>query len=68
MIKVGEETGQLDAMLMKVANTYEKSLRIAVKRFVSLMEPALILGMGLIIGFIVLSMLIAIFSITELPF
>jgi general secretion pathway protein F len=68
MIKVGEETGQLDAMLMKVANTYEKSLRLAVKRFVSLMEPALILGMGLIIGFIVLSMLIAIFSITELPF
>ncbi|MCU0579253.1 MAG: type II secretion system F family protein, partial [Desulfobacterota bacterium] len=68
MIKVGEETGQLDAMLMKVANTYEKSLRIAVKRFVSLMEPALILGMGLVIGFIVLSMLIAIFSITELPF
>jgi general secretion pathway protein F len=68
MIKVGEETGQLDAMLMKVANTYEKSLRIAVKRFVSLMEPALILGMGLVIGFIVLSMLIAIFSITDLPF
>jgi general secretion pathway protein F len=68
MIKVGEETGQLDAMLMKVANTYEKSLRVAVKRFVSLMEPALILAMGLVIGFIVLSMLTAIFSITELPF
>jgi general secretion pathway protein F len=68
MIKVGEETGQLDTMLMKVAATYEKSLRVAVKRFISLLEPAMILGMGLIIGFIVLSMLIAIFSITELPF
>lgn len=68
MIKVGEETGQLDVMLMKVASTYEKSLRIAVKRFVSILEPLMILGMGLIIGFIVVSMLMAIFSITELPF
>jgi general secretion pathway protein F len=68
MIKVGEETGQLDTMLMKVATTYEKSLRLAVKRFIGFLEPAMILGMGLIIGFIVLSMLLAIFSITELPF
>jgi len=68
MIKVGEETGQLDTMLMKVASTYEKGLRLAVKRFVSFLEPAMILGMGLVIGFIVVSMLMAIFSITELPF
>ena len=68
MIKVGEETGQLDSMLIKVASTYEKSLRVAIKRFVSLFEPAVILGMGLIIGFIVISMLMAIFSMTELPF
>jgi general secretion pathway protein F len=68
MIKVGEETGQLDTMLLKVATTYEKSLRLAVKRFVGFLEPAMILGMGLIIGFIVVSMLMAIFSITELPF
>jgi general secretion pathway protein F len=68
MIKVGEETGQLDTMLMKVASTYERSLRLAVKRLVSFLEPVMILGMGLIIGFIVVSMLMAIFSITELPF
>jgi general secretion pathway protein F len=68
MIKVGEETGQLDVMLMKVASTYEKSLRVAIRRFVSFLEPAMILGMGLVIGFIVVSMLMAIFSITELPF
>jgi general secretion pathway protein F len=68
MIKVGEETGQLDTMLIKVANTYEKSLRISIKRFVSFLEPAMILIMGVVIGFIVLSMLMAIFSITELPF
>lgn len=68
MIKVGEETGQLDTMLLKVATTYERSLRVAIKRFVSLFEPAMILGMGLIVGFIVISMLLAIFSMTELPF
>lgn len=68
MIKVGEETGQLDTMLLKVAQTYERSLRVAIKRFVSLLEPVLILGMGIIIGFIVISILMAIFSIVELPF
>jgi len=68
MIKVGEETGQLDTMLMKIATTYEKSLTVAIKRFVNLLEPAMILIMGLIIGFIVVAMLLAIFSITELPF
>jgi general secretion pathway protein F len=68
MIKVGEETGQLDTMLLKVATAYEKGLRVSVRRFMSLLEPAMILGMGLIIGFIVVSMLMAIFSITEIPF
>jgi general secretion pathway protein F len=68
MIKVGEETGQLDKMLMQVAVTYEKSLRVSIKRFVGFLEPAMILGMGLVIGFIVLSMLMAIFSMTDLPF
>lgn len=68
MIKVGEETGQLDTMLLKVATTYEKSLKLAIKRFISFLEPVMILGMGLVIGFIVVSMLMAIFSITNLPF
>ena len=67
MIKVGEETGQLDTMLLKVASTYEKSLRTAMKRFIGFLEPALILSMGLIIGFIVLSMLMGIFSMTDMP-
>ena len=68
MIKVGEETGQLDTMLIKVASTYEKSLNVAIKRFVTLLEPMMILTMGLIIGFIVVAMLMAIFSISDLPF
>lgn len=68
MIKVGEETGQLDAMLLRVAATYERSLKLAIKRFVSIFEPVMILTMGVVIGFIVVSMLMAIFSITNLPF
>jgi general secretion pathway protein F len=68
MIKVGEETGQLDTMLIKIADTYEKSLKVSIKKFVSFLEPALILGMGLLVGFIVISMLMAIFSITDIPF
>ena len=67
MIRVGEETGQLDAMLLRVATAYEKSLKEAVKRFVSFLEPVVILIMGLVIGFIIVSMLMAIFSITDLP-
>ncbi len=68
MIKVGEETGQLDQMLIRIAVTYEKSLRQAIKRFMAFLEPVLILVMGLVIGFIVVSVLLAIFSISELPF
>ncbi len=67
MVKVGEETGRLNELLVKVAYDYEKDLRVAIKRFINFLEPALILGMGLIIGFIVLSMLWAVLSITELP-
>lgn len=68
MIQVGEETGQLDTMLIKIANTYEKSLKISIKRFISILEPSLIMIMGLLVGFIVISLLMAIFSITDIPF
>jgi general secretion pathway protein F len=68
MISVGEETGKLDEMLTKVAETYEENVQTTVKRFVSLLEPLIILVMGVIVGFIVISMLLAIFSINEIPF
>jgi general secretion pathway protein F len=67
MIKVGEETGAIEQMLIRVAVIYEKSLKEAVKRFMSLLEPVMILLMGLVIGFIVISMLMAIFSISDIP-
>jgi general secretion pathway protein F len=68
MIGVGEETGKLDEMLIKVAETYEENVQSAMKRFVSLLEPLIILIMGGVVGFIVISMLLAIFSINEIPF
>jgi general secretion pathway protein F len=67
MARVGEETGKLEEMLIKVADTYDDRVRRTVKRLTSLLEPVLILSLGLIVGFIVLSMLLAIFSINELP-
>jgi type II secretion system protein F len=68
MIGVGEETGKLDEMLIKVAEAYEENVQNTVKRFVSLLEPLIILIMGTIVGFIIISMLLAIFSINEIPF
>jgi len=68
LISVGEETGKLDAMLIKVAESYEENVRNTIKRFVSLLEPLIILVMGAVVGFIVISMLLAIFSINEIPF
>jgi general secretion pathway protein F len=68
MIGVGEETGRLDEMLLRVAGIYEENVQMALKRFVSLIEPMVILLMGGLVGFIVISMLLAIFSINEIPF
>ncbi len=68
MITVGEETGKLDEMLLKVAQNYEKMVKAMVKRLISFLEPAMILLMGVLVGFIVISMLMAIFSMNELPF
>ena len=68
MIIVGEETGRLDEMLFKIGDIYEKKVRNFIKKGMSLMEPAVILAMGIIIGFIVISMLMAIFSMNDMPF
>jgi general secretion pathway protein F len=68
MIEVGEETGRLDEMLIKVAETYEENVRNSLKRFISLLEPLIIVIMGGAVGFIVISMMLAIFSINEIPF
>ena len=67
MVRVGEETGRMEEMLERVAASYEAEIRVAVRRFISLLEPVIILGLGLIVLGIVLSILLAILSINELP-
>lgn len=68
MIRVGEETGQLQEMLLQVADTYDNEVQTSVKRLLMLLEPALILGLGVIIAGIIMSILVAILSLNELAF
>jgi len=68
MIVTGEETGQLEQMLLRVADHYENTMREMIRRLVSLLEPIIILIMGFLVGVVVISMLMGIFSINELPF
>ncbi|MGD0309519.1 MAG: type II secretion system F family protein [Acidobacteriota bacterium] len=67
LIEVGEESGKLDTMLIQVAEVYDTEVRNAVKNLIAFFEPALILLMGVIIGTVVVSMLMAIFSINDVP-
>jgi general secretion pathway protein F len=67
MVRVGEETGRLEEMLLKTADTFETDVRTEMKRVLGMLEPIIILGMGVIVAFIVVAMLLAIFSINEMP-
>jgi len=67
MISVGEDTGKLDDMLLKVAGYFDREVKVRIQQFTRLLEPVLILVMGLAVGFIVVSMLSAIFSVNDLP-
>jgi len=68
MITVGETSGALDEMLTKVSKTYDKEVEQSIKQLISLIEPMMILIMAVIIGFIVVSMLLAIFSANDINF
>jgi general secretion pathway protein F len=67
MIQVGEETGQLEAMLLKVADVYDREVSTAIQRLLAILEPVLIVGLGILIAGIIMSILVAIISINELP-
>ncbi|MBK6400537.1 MAG: type II secretion system F family protein [Rhodocyclaceae bacterium] len=66
MVGVGEETGRLDEMLTRVADVYDREVALAVKRMLALLEPVMILGLGLIIGGIIISILLAILKVNSL--
>ncbi|MEM1080510.1 MAG: type II secretion system F family protein [Pseudomonadota bacterium] len=66
MVNVGEETGQLDEMLLKVADTYDREVKTTIDRLMALMVPVLTLALAGLIGTIVMSVLVAILNINEL--
>ena len=65
LLTVGEETGKLDQMFARMSDIYENETRSAIRRFTSLFEPLVILVMGIVVGALVLSMLLAITGIND---
>ncbi|HUB34564.1 MAG TPA: type II secretion system F family protein [Bryobacteraceae bacterium] len=65
LLTVGEETGKLDAMFARMADIYDADTRASIRRFTALFEPLIILTMGIMVGSLILSMLLAITSIND---
>ena len=65
LLTVGEETGRLDEMFTRMAEIYEGETRVAIRRLTAMFEPMIILVMGVLVGALILSMLLAITSINE---
>jgi type IV pilus assembly protein PilC len=63
MFRVGEETGTLDEQLALAATYYNREVDIRVKRFTSLFEPAVIIFMGVIVGFVAVALVSAMYGI-----
>ncbi len=65
LLSVGEETGRLDSMFVRMADIYDADTRASIRRFTSLFEPLVILIMGIIVGSLILSMLLAIVGMND---
>ncbi len=66
MVAVGEQGGKLEEMLLKAAKAYEKEFTSSVARFMALLEPLMVLAMGVAVGIVVLAVLLPIFQLNEL--
>ena len=66
LVRVGEESGALDGMLFRLADIYDREVRASVQRMLALLEPMLIIGLGIVVGGIIMSILVAILSINDL--
>ena len=66
MRALGEQSGELEAMLNKIAVVYERESETSIKGMTTLIEPIMILGMGLVVGFIVVSILLPIFEMNQM--
>ena len=65
MVGIGEESGSMEDMLSKTADYYDEELDASIQKMLALLEPLLILFMGVIVGFIVISMMLPIFDMTK---
>ena len=66
MAAVGEKSGELDRMLIKAGEAFENEFNASITRSMALLEPLLVLGMGLAVGFVVLAVLLQIMQLNEL--
>ncbi|MDH3638652.1 MAG: type II secretion system F family protein [Gammaproteobacteria bacterium] len=66
MIRVGEDSGQLDEMLLRLADVYDQETKTTVQRVLGLLEPILIVGLGVLIAGIIFSILIAVLGMNQL--
>jgi len=66
MVSVGERSGELESMLLKVAESYETQTESSIETVMGLIEPVMILFMGGIVGFVVMSILLPIFEMNQL--
>jgi general secretion pathway protein F len=66
LVRVGEETGTLDKMVLELAAVLDRKVETGIKRGLTLLEPLLILGLGLVIAVVIVSILMGILTVNEL--
>jgi general secretion pathway protein F len=66
LVRVGEETGRLDAMMLELSRIFDRDVENAIKRGLTMLEPLLILTLGVLIAAIIVSILMGILSINDL--
>ena len=66
MVKIGEETGELEKMLSKVADFYEDEVDAAIQSLTSIIEPIMMIGVGVMVGVIVIAMYLPMFKLLSL--
>ncbi len=66
MVKIGEETGELEKMLGKVADFYEDEVDAAVAALTAIIEPIMMIGVGMIVGVIIVAMYLPMFKMLQL--
>ena len=66
MVKIGEETGELDAMLGKIADFYEEEVDASIGALTSIIEPIMMIGVGIMVGIVIISMYLPMFKILTL--